>query len=494
MKGKIQFIIALSTLLLFISTGCKRALDINESPNVAVNATPELLLPSAEVQIASAVGVDMQIYGSFWAQYWTQSPTASQYRDIERYAPAASDFDRLWILLYSGALKDLQQTQTRAAAEGRNHYVGIAKLLTAYTFQMITDAWGDVPFSEALQGGPSEGLILSPKYDKQEFIYDNIIKMVDTGISLLKKGDPNPPGSDDLIYGGDADTWTAFGNSLKLRMLLRISYVDPGRAATEIAALTGPFLDDPTIDAQVAFSATAGNRNPLAAEIQALNYTTNAVASKTSIDSFLANNDPRIDVFYEPSEAGQIGLQQGDYNATPGTPISQPGAVTGANSNLNTVTEILAGRPAAVKLLTSYETYFLRAEATARNFLGGDAQVLFEQGIRANFSTYGLPDSAADDYITGSYWGQYPTGGDEAAQVKHIITQKWFSMNGTQGFEAWTEKRRTGYPDFLVISKNSLIGSNRPVRFFYPSVELTRNQNFPGQKAITDKVWWDVKD
>jgi len=493
MNSNIKTFIVSAALLAMLSAGCRSALDVNQNPNIATNATPELLLPSAEVQIASAVGVDMQIYGSFWAQYWTQSPAASQYRDIERYSPAAADFNNVWQLLYSGALKDLQQTQVRAAAEGRNHYVGISKLLTAYTFQMITDAWGDVPFSEALQGSPSEALILSPRYDAQEMIYNNIINMVDTAVALLNMDDPNPPGSDDLVYGGDAESWIAFGNTLKLRMLLRISYKDPGKASAGIGAMSGPFLEEGQ-DAQIAFSATAGNRNPLAAEIQALNYTTNAVASKTSIDSLLANNDPRIDVFYEPSESGQIGLQQGNYNATPGIPISQPGAITGANSNLNTVSQIVAGRKAAVKLLTSYEAYFLRAEASARKFLPANTQDLFESGIRANFSVYGLPDSAADDYIANSYWGQFPATTDEDAMVRHIITQKWFSMNGTQGFEAWTEWRRTGYPNFFAFSQTSLIGQNRPVRFFYPSVELTRNQNFPGQKTITEKVWWDVID
>jgi len=492
MKPNLKILVTFLGVMLISAGGCRRALDINQNPNIATAAPPELLLPSAQVQIASAVGVDMQIYGSYWAQYWTQSPAASQYRNIERYSPSASDFDNVWLLLYSGALKDLQQMQLQANNLGRPHYAGIGKLLTAYTFQLITDVWGDVPFTEALRGSPSEGLILSPKYDAQSVIYDHLLRMVDTGISLMTRNDPKSPGSDDLIYHGDANTWIAFGNSLKLKMLMRMSYVDPGRVTSEISGLAGPFLEEGE-DALISFSATAGNRNPLSAEIQALNYVTNIVASKTSIDSLLANQDPRIDIFYEPSDAGQIGLEQGNYNATPGIPLSLPGAVTGANTNLNTVTEIIAGRSAAVKLLTSYETYFLRAEAAARNFIAGNAQDLFESGIRANFSTYGLSDSLADAYIANSYWGQYPSGGSVEEQVRHIITQKWFSMNGTQGVEAWTELRRTGYPDFLPFSVTSLIGANRPQRFFYPSVELTRNQNFPGQKGITEPVWWDVK-
>jgi hypothetical protein len=486
--------ILITIIFIFSAVGCRKQLDINRNPNIAFNATPDLLLPSAQVQIASALGVDMQIYGSFWSQYWTQSPSASQYRSIDRYSPSAADFDNVWLLLYAGALKDLQQVQAKAAVQGSAHYVGIGKLLMAYTYQLITDVWGDVPFSEALKGSPSEGLVLSPHYEPQEFIYDNIIKMVDTAVELMERPDPLGPGDDDLIYHGDATQWIAFGNSLKLRMLLRIVEVQPARMSEINSLMTGASFLEALDDAEVAFSATAGNRNPLAAEIQALNYTTNIVASSTSIDSFLANSDPRVDIFYEPSFAGQIGLEQGDFSAVPGIPISQPGAITGANSNLNTVTEILAGRPAAVKLLTGHETYFLRAEAAARSGSFSDAEDYFKLGIQASFLAVGLDTIAANDYIANSYWGQFPASTDEEVLLRHIITQKWFSLNGTQGIEAWTEWRRTGYPKFLVVSAASLIGNQHPQRFFYPSDELTRNQNFPGQKAITDKMWWDVKD
>ena len=89
-------------------------------------------------------------------------------------------------------------------------------------------------------------------------------------------------------------------------------------------------------------------------------------------------------------------------------------------------------------------------------------------------------------------WGLYPTGGSETDKIRHIVTQKWFSMCGNQGFEAWTEQRRTGYPDFLIQSVNSLIGSKRPARFVYPTEEINLNANFPGLKSVDQKVWWDV--
>ena len=94
--------------------------------------------------------------------------------------------------------------------------------------------------------------------------------------------------------------------------------------------------------------------------------------------------------------------------------------------------------------------------------------------------------------IPPGYWAIYPTTGTVADKLRFIITQKWFSMCGNQGFEAWTEYRRTGYPDFLVHSPNSLIGSAFPKRFMYPTSESTRNSSFPGVQPVAAKVWWDL--
>ncbi|HNB82789.1 MAG TPA: SusD/RagB family nutrient-binding outer membrane lipoprotein, partial [Chitinophagaceae bacterium] len=88
--------------------------------------------------------------------------------------------------------------------------------------------------------------------------------------------------------------------------------------------------------------------------------------------------------------------------------------------------------------------------------------------------------------------GVYPVGGTMEEKIRHIITQKWFAMCGNQGFEAWTEQRRTGYPDFFVQSVNSLIGAKKPARFLYPTEEINLNANFPGLKTVDTRVWWDV--
>jgi hypothetical protein len=493
MKRNIYSIVLLAVIFIAMS-GCRKYLDVNQNPNIATgqNLTPELLLPSAQAQIATALGVDLQINGSIWSQYWTQSTSASQYRYLEQYAATASNYDRVWGLLFNGALADLRQLELIAAQTNQRSYIGVAKILEAYTFQLLTDGWGDIPFTEALQGLQSQGGVTSPKYDPQEVVYDGIFRLLDEGLANLDSNmSTHQISTGDVIYGGDLELWQKFGYTLKLRALLRLSEVNPGKAQSGIQALYaqsgGNFLENGE-DAQMTFISTPGNQNPLYSEMVGLRRTQNLVASATVVDSMLNNNDERVFEFFTVVGGTVRGLEQGNFNAnTAISTLSLPSPqVAGVAANA-------ASAEAPVKFLTGYESYFLQAEAAARNWGPGNAAQLFEQGIIANFNAYNLPDSAAEFYMANSYWGQYP-GGSIQENVRHIITQKWFSMTGNQGYEAWNEWRRTGYPDFLVYSMGSIIGNNFPQRFLYPNTEVTRNLNFPGQATITQRVWWDVAD
>lgn len=474
----------LATALL--AGGCRKYLDINQNPNVTNDVTVSYLLPSTEVTIAATMGVTMQVYGSIWGQYWTQNPNSSQYRQIERYQPVATDFDVAWNNLYAVAGQDLVQLEKIAQQTNQRQYQAIAILLKAYMFQVITDAWGDAPYSQALRGLSEDGGIVLPRYDMQQTIYDSLISSVDRGIALINPAE-NTPGEDDVIFGGDMDSWLHFANTLKLKMLLRLSEVNPTRAQAGIATLAGAEFLDEGEDAQVSFTTTAGNRSPLYAEILGLSQTQNLVASATVIDSMVSNDDPRVEVFFEPTNSGSyVGIDQGDFSASvaPGT-YSIPSAAVGASAQDG------ASATAPVKFISAAESKFLQAEAVARGWMTGSAATLFAEGISASFTSYGLPNSALTAYTSGAYWAQYPTGGTTANQVRHIITQKWFCMTGNQGFEAWTEWRRTGYPSFFVLSAERLI-NNFPARMLYPDVEITRNTNFPGTKLITEKVYWDI--
>lgn len=473
--------IALSIALM--GAGCRNFLDVNESPNKVTEADVKLLLPTATAATSFVLGNQFQVFGGLWSQYWTQSPYSSQYKTDERYLTQGTTFDRSWAILYSGALQDYQEA-IRNAGQFTQH-AAIATLLKAFTIQMITDAWGDIPLTEALKGGDS----LSVGYDAQSVVYDSIFAMIDRGRGMIDVDNQLKPGAEDLIFQGDMDEWLRFANTLKLRAYLRIIKANASKAEAGIAALQGqPFLEH---DADIEYSSSGGNENPLFSEILGLDRVQNLVASLTAVNAMNQNKDPRLPIFYgvvtnefDGEEVDSvIGLAQGSYNTIPDYNYSFPSPRVGALGADNN------SALAPVKFISAAESYFLQAEAVARGILTGDAAELFRDGIRASFASYGLTEDQANAYIASAPAAQWP--GTETAQIKAIITQKYFAMNGNQGFEAWSEWRRTGYPDFFTLSIVGALGGKFPVRFPYPNTEATTNGEFPGAKVLSEAIWWD---
>jgi hypothetical protein len=465
-------------------TGCKKFLDTNESPNQASNASVELLLPAVQTALGHVLGNPLQIHGSIWAQYWTQNPTASQYRSVDQYAVTTTNFDRTWRMLYSDALQDIQEILTLTQGkQASDQYTAIALLMKAYAFQLATDAFGDVPLTQATTTN-----VTNPSYTPQQQVYDSIIAYVNRAISLIDVDAEVHPGSDDLIFQGDMEQWLRFANTFKLRVHLRLSQVAPQKAAAGIATMNNAmFLEE---DAQIQYSAVGGNQNPLFSEILGLGRTQNLVASRTVASYMTQNRDPRADVFFNryrnPATGVDsiIGIPQGSYRTNTRV-LSFPSPVVGANGQDD------QSANAPVKFMSAAESYFLQAEAVVRGWLnvGTPANILFQNGIRASFEAYNVP--GLETYLFASPAAQWPSG--SAAQIKAIITQKWLAMTGNQGFEAWSEWRRTGFPDFFTVSRASTLGDNRmPARILYPSSEVTQNLNFPGIKLIYETVWWDV--
>jgi Starch-binding associating with outer membrane len=479
-NGCILILIAISAGF----TACKKYLDVNTNPNLSSTASVELLLPSAEAAIGQALGNPLQIYGSIWAQYWTQNPTSSQYRSLEQYAVSTTAFDRPWRMLYSDALQDLQEilnlTQGKSAS---NQYTAIALILKAYDFQLLTDAFGDVPLTQAATPG-----VTNPVYNPQSEVYDSIIAYVNRAITLIDTTADVTPKTDDLIFQGDMGQWLRFANTFKLRALLRLSQVAPQKAAAGIKTLNNAlFL---TRDAQIQYSTVGGNQNPLFSEMLGLGRTQNLVASETVTKYMTQNNDPRAGVFFNRYVNSSndmdtiIGIPQGSFRTNTRV-VSFPSAAVGANATND------QSANAPVKFMSASESYFLQAEAVVRGWLnvGTPASMLFQQGIRASFASYNVP--GVETYLSTSPAARWPSRPTE--QIRAIITQKWLAMTGNQGFEAWTEWRRTGYPDFFTVSRASTLGNTRmPVRLLYPSSEVTRNLNFPGIRQIYENVWWDV--
>ncbi|MFM2388142.1 MAG: hypothetical protein RL660_2899 [Bacteroidota bacterium] len=485
MRNKNRIILTLALAAMVGATGCKKFLNVNENPNTLPEdkAKMELALPSAEYTIAYVLGNTYQEVGGFLSQYWTQRPSATQYYDFERYSFDANDLDREWGQLYAGALRDLEFIDQQAVSTKDSNFGAVAKLLKAYTYQLVSDVHGDVPMSEAMKGDDN---ILNPRYDSQEQVYEQVIKLIDDAIVLLGNGQTSTIGSADVIFGGDMALWAKFANSLKLKALMRIAEKDASAIAKIGAMATADFFLPGDVasahtneNAVVGFFDKIGSKNPLYASIQGLG-TNNNVASKTIGDTLNALGDPRASYFYDLNTAGLIvGTPQGAAAAGIGYPTNAP---------VSEVSESIINSTKPVYLISAYEVYFLLAEAQARNWMTGNAQESYEAAVVGSMAECNLDTTGLDLFGAAPYaWAA--TLPDQLSQIGF---QKWVAFCGTQNMESWIEQRRMDVLNLAPSTASTLPGTAMPMRIPYAASEETANSNFPGQKLITDKMWWDL--
>lgn len=490
-SNKILKRIALFALpaLVLLSSGCKKFLNVNKDPNNVVDAQPSQLLPTVQAAIAVTLGDDYYPFGNLWSEYFTQSAIASQYKTIDQYIQTNSSFNYAWTHLYQNALINDQLMISNSIGNTADvQFLAIGYALKAYTLQLATDAFGDIPMTEALQGSANK----NPHYDPQQVVYDSIFALCERGKALMDNTDPNNPGSADLVFNGDMDSWIAFTNTLELRAYLRLSQVDPTTAQAGVQKLYTSHATFLTTDAAMTYTTTGGNQNPFYIKEVALGKTQNLAPSATLVTAFQRNNDPRQWAVFDTTGQFKAGLpdtliymEQGSFAQNTNKICTNLAAITAGNA------QNAASATAPLYLISASESYFLQAEAVARGWASGASSTagdLFKAGIDQSFAAFGIPAAAAT-YEATAPDAQFP-GSGTADQVKAIITQKYYAMAGLQGFEAWTEWRRTGYPDFLVVSAGAG-GRPVPLRFLYPQSEVTGNQNYPGTIPESTPVWWD---
>lgn len=449
-------------------------LDINKDPNNPSTSTPQLTLPAGQVALATTLEVDYNLLGAHLAHYWTQGPTASQFSFLEQYNITTNSYNGAWSRMYASALEDLEFVRKESITEGNPNYTAIAMLLQAYGFQTLVDLYDQVPYFESLQGKSG---VLEPKFDQGSAIYDDLILKIDEALGMIDLSTTAvTPQNDDLIFGGNMRKWIAFGNTLKLKIYIRQSDARASVAQAGIADLyanSASFLT-PGNDAIVHFSPNTNNQNPL---WQVLNLTTfqNIVASETSVSELLNNGDSRLGVFYDvsPNSNTFVGLTQGTGTTS--------GQVYADFSPLDGVNVINAD--ADVILMSGYESLFLQAEAAQRGWSGANAKSLYDQAVQASFSYYGL-DASALLGVGGTY--EYDD------QLETIYYQKWLAFNGKQGFEGWTEWRRTGVPDLNKSVQGQPLNNTFPLRLIWPANEAAANPNVPTLTTIDIPVWWDT--
>lgn len=470
-------------LLAMAASACDQGLtEINKNPNEPEDVAPQYLLASG---LRDAVGGDYGTHSSWFGLYlnniWPQQVAQVKYNDEDLYTLRGAVVEAIWNNLYAGSLADLNQVQIYGKQQNDANLVAVGQIASQWVFQVITDTWGDVPYSDALHGAEASGSLF-PKYDAQKDIYYGMLAKLTDASKNINPGAGASFAAGDLFYHGDMAKWRKFSNSLRLRMAMRISNVDPAKARTEAqAAMTAPggVFTSNADNAELQWGTGHPGENPV------FDYFYNQgrydnVISATMVDTLKSLHDPRLAVYAEPAKSdGQYrGLENGTLPAEHDLNIDDYSSI-GAR--------FLA--PDAPSPIMSYaEVLFLQAEAAERGFISGNAASLYAAGIRASMQQYGIGDAAINAYLAQP---SVAYKGGQAGLVQ-IYEQKWISlyMNGT---EAYSEVRRTGYPQLTPTEGNKI-----PLRVTYPSAEQTLNGanlqaavSRNGGTSLFDKLWWE---
>jgi hypothetical protein len=470
---------------------------INHNPNNPDEVLAKFLLVPAIRAVgtnsgAGAIGYRMT---GVWAQHFAEM----QYADEDRYNFRSEDITTYWDNLYVSALFNLNKI---IELNENPNQVAIAMILRAQQFQLATDLWGDIPFSEALKGDKpvSEGRTTTPAYDKQADIYAALLKDLKDAAAMLDAGKPGfSPTNHDQIYRSDAAKWKKFANSLRLRVAMRLAEVDPARAAAEFKnALDGGVFTSNADNAVLNYTTDALTRHPI--YTNALTRDDYAM-SKTLVDVMtngdatgkaFARHDPRLAIFATRTVADTA--YRGHQNGL----RDNHGVSFGTLSRIGDRWRKSGG--AGDALIMSYaEVLFLQAEAAQRGMIAGDAKDLYNKAISASMTYYGITQAAVDAYMTAHpEWALDAVPGQE---LRQIGTQKWIAlyMNGPEAFAEW---RRTGYPA-LKAGPDAGNGGKIIRRVLYPSSEqsynkenLNKAKESQGLKSLADMdtpLWWDKK-
>lgn len=475
---------------LLLITSCEGKLDINDNPNTPVNVDKSFVLTAAQGSLATGMGGQLANLGGFLAQYHTQPPSASQYLNIDTYNMNIDFSDRLWNELWAGCLNDLNYVLEKSEEEGDTGSFLIASLIRAYTFQVLTDLYGDIPFSEALLGSAN----ITPNVDFGGDIYNGLIDEINAALSKYNNNPVNSNvGAQDAIYNANMGDWIKFGNTLKLKLYMRMAYTSQANAsAVNALLLDNNFI---TSDASFALYEDAENKaNPFYdVQIDRLGDVNN-IASNSLLQFLEANADPREAAIYRTNDDGIFrAIDQGDrgnYTTEVASDFSRP--------------NVIATTP--VYFLTVSESNFLQAEALIRYSNGTGAKSKYDAGVSNSFITYGLDAGLATTLtgVGGAY--EYVASPDIETAVRQVMIQKWVSLAYVNNIEGFFESNRTLYPEtvslgdedytignFVVSVGSVLTGGQTPNTIFYPDTETSKNPNITQKTSITEKVWWDQK-
>ena len=514
MISKLKYIIPLAMIVILSS--CKKDfLDINTDPNNPTDAPIDLLLPTAERTLGDALALGSGDNGGLSQILEVYVHRITTREEADQYGAQGNEFftSLAWPKFYSsspppgaseplhGILQNLDEIIKKSTEDNNLYYRGIAKVLKAYTFSQLVDAFGDVPFSEANKLDDPENSIIYPKFDDDAEIYPQLLVMLDEALADLGSADGGPlqPGDDDVIYGGDIELWMKAANTIKLKLYTQTRLVI--NVGTEVNALLGApeNLIASTSESFLLPYGTLGatdDRNPAYGEYfatQRSNHISPWFYEILKGRNTLINNgnpDPRVPYyFYNQLRADEPPENQTEYRDGAFATIyfGSVGPDRDRN-NQNTLTTLgvypAGGRfddgegggpvnttgvdgqsgtgAAPYRFITYADRLYLEAELIQAGLVAGDARAVLEKAVLESFRMVDavVGYASLNQTVPALVDGATPTpevqtyidkvlaefdGGTAAKKMQVIMTQKWIQSFGS-AVDAYSDYRRTGYP------------------------------------------------
>lgn len=472
-------IIAAFTLGLFSCT--KGFEEINQDPTKPTAVTATQLITGIErtasdIMYAGSVNDNL---GMLYAQYFSQTQTETQ----SQYQLDEGANNLLWTS-YSVPLSNIQELlrinklNPEPASANQN---AIAKILSVWIYQVLTDAYGNVPFTEALRG---DQLILTSKYDDSKTIYDGLISLLNEQIAAL---DPTFGSfrSGDIIYSGDVNKWKKLANALKLRIGLRMIKADAAKAKQVIEEASAGTFTGITDEAKFTYLSIAPDQFPYNDQ-DGTSISNAYFVSSTLVDFMQETGDPRLPMYARVAP-------------TSNTIVGKPYGL-GSFTNINQYSRGSAKVYSTTfpgYIMSYAEVQFALAEAAARGFdVGGDAETFYANGVKASMQFWGVGNADANTFLAANPFDQ--------ANWKNIIgTQKWVALYN-QGLQGWFERTRLNFTkpngDPFFRAPNTILDNTVtfvPYRITYPLAEMSNNADaYNAAKTAMGgdnkgiKLWW----
>lgn len=467
-----KYIVILSSLFVVSCANDDKYENLNQDPNNPTQVSADALFTSATKSLfdqLESTNVNTNVFRLF-AQYWTETTyiDESNYDLITRGIAGSH-----WSEMYRDVLYDLKDAKSLANSDVKAAQISV---LEVYTWQQMVDTFGDIPYTNALQGASEP----TPSYDNDADIYADLLVRINAAITTLSTSSATGFTSSDVIYQGDIAKWTKFANTLKLKIAMRMADANNATAQTAAQqAVTAGVFTSNSDNAIIGYEGATPNTNPLWVDL-VQSGRSDFVAANTVVDYMNTLNDPRREYYF-------------DDNLGAGVYVGGP---YGDNNTFSSYTHIgeVMHEPTFRGVLMDYaETEFLLAEAVERGYaVGGSAAAHYNNGITASMQDWGVASGSISSYLANPAV-DYATATGTWRQK--IGFQFWLAMYN-RGFEGWCVYRKYDAPVFNVAAESGL---PVPKRYTYPLSEQTLNvtnynaaSSAIGGDDMTTPVFWDV--